>query len=51
MRYPWVALSICAVWIATLLVVSYQLANPTTIFVYATVTVLVIFLLGFTRGS
>ncbi len=51
MRYPWVALSICAVWVATLLVISFQTSSATTIFIYATFTVLVIFFLGFTRGG
>ncbi len=50
MRYPWVCFSICGVWIATLAIVSFKIVDPTTIYVYATVTVLTIFFLGFARN-
>jgi hypothetical protein len=50
MRYPWVCLSIAGVWIATLTVLSFNLVEPTTIFIYASVTVLILFFLGFARS-
>lgn len=50
MRYPWVCLSIGGVWLATLLVVSFRLVEPTLIYVYASITVVILFLLGFARN-
>ena len=50
MRYPWVCLSIIGVWVATLAVALANIVEPTTIYIYATVTVLTIFFLGFARG-
>ncbi len=50
MRYPWVCLSIAGVWIATVLVMFFRIVEPTTIFVYASVTALILFLLGFARN-
>ena len=50
MRYPWVCLSIAGVWLATLTVLSFYIVEPTTIFIYASVTVLILFFLGFARG-
>ncbi len=50
MRYPWVCLSIIGVWAATLTVLLANLVDPTLIYIYATVTVLILFFLGFARG-
>lgn len=50
MRYPWVCLAICGVWIATLSVVGFRIVEPTVIYIYASLTVIVIFLLGFARN-
>lgn len=49
MRYPWVCLSICGVWLATLIVASFNVVDFTIIYIYATVTAVVIFFLGFAR--
>ncbi|MDO8573155.1 MAG: hypothetical protein Q7R77_00185 [Candidatus Daviesbacteria bacterium] len=51
MRYPWVCLSIFGVWLATLIVMSFKLViDPTILYIYATVTVLMLFFLGFARN-
>ena len=50
MRYPWVCLSIAGVWIATLAVMFFNIVEPTTVFIYATVSVLTLFFLGFARN-
>ncbi len=50
MRYPWVCLAICGVWGATLAVLFFNIVQSTTIYIYASVTVLILFFLGFTRG-
>ncbi|MBI5045344.1 MAG: hypothetical protein HZC02_05470 [Candidatus Levybacteria bacterium] len=50
MRYPWVCLSICGVWIATLAVLLFNIVDPTIIYIYASVTVLILFFLGFARN-
>ena len=50
MRYPWVCLSIVGVWIATLIVVSFRIVEPTTIYIYTSITVIILFLLGFARS-
>lgn len=50
MRYPWVCLAICGVWLATLIVVSFRIVESTVIYIYASVTVIVLFLLGFARS-
>jgi len=50
MRYPWVAVSICGVWVATLSVLFFNVVEPTTIYLYASITVLILFFLGFARG-
>lgn len=49
-RYPWVFLSICGVWVATLAVLFVNIVEPTTIYIYASVTVLILFFLGFARN-
>jgi len=50
MRYPWVCLSICGVWAATLLVATFKAVDPTAIFMYASLTVLLLFYMGFARN-
>ncbi|CAN5124682.1 hypothetical protein BH11PAT1_BH11PAT1_1000 [soil metagenome] len=51
MRYPWVALTICGIWIATLAVsFSSTVVEPTLLYIYASVTVILLFFLGFTRS-
>ena len=50
MRYPWVCLSVSGVWVATLLVASFSIVEPTAIYIYATVTALLLFFLGFARS-
>jgi hypothetical protein len=50
MRYPWVCLSICGVWTATLLVAAFKIVEPTAIYIYASVTAAALFFLGFTRS-
>ena len=50
MRYPWVCLAICGVWMATLLVVGFRMVEPTIIYIYSSVTVIILFLLGFARS-
>lgn len=49
-RYPWVCASIAGVWLATLAVLFFNIVEPTTIYLYATATVLILFFLGFARG-
>lgn len=50
MRYPWVCLSMGAVWAACLAVIFFRIGDPTILYIYASVTVLILFLLGFWRG-
>ncbi|HVZ59014.1 MAG TPA: hypothetical protein VG935_04665 [Patescibacteria group bacterium] len=50
MRYPWVCLSIAAVWLATITVLFFNIVDPTIIYLYASITVLILFFLGFARG-
>gem|GEM_PF-1486944 len=50
MRYPWVCISIAGVWVATMAVLFVNIVEPTTIYIYATVTVLILFFLGFARS-
>ena len=50
MRYPWVCLSIVGVWIATLIVVSFRIVEPTRIYIYTSITVVTLFMLGFARN-
>jgi len=50
MRYPWVCLSICGVWTATLAVLFFNIVEPTIIYLYASITVLILFFLGFARN-
>ncbi|HLD01261.1 MAG TPA: hypothetical protein VJC10_00130 [Patescibacteria group bacterium] len=50
MRYPWVCLSILGVWLATIIVLFFNIVEPFTIYLYATVTVLILFFLGFARS-
>jgi len=49
-RYPWACLSIAGVWLATLAVIIANVAEPSLIYIYATITVLILFFLGFARG-
>lgn len=50
MRYPWVCLAICGVWLATLIVASFRAVDPTLIYIYASTTTALLFFLGFARG-
>ncbi len=50
MRYPWVCLSIAGVWMATLIVASFKIVEPTIIYVYSSITVIILFMLGFARN-
>ncbi|MBI4130530.1 hypothetical protein HY468_04390 [Candidatus Roizmanbacteria bacterium] len=50
MRYPWVCLSICGILLATVVMSSFEIVDATTIYIYATITVLILFLLGFARS-
>lgn len=49
-RYPYVCASIAGVWLATLAVLFFNIVEPTIIYIYASVTVLILFFLGFARG-
>ncbi len=44
MRYPWVCLSIVGVWIATVSVAGFKVVESTPIYIYASVTSMIIFL-------
>ena len=50
MRYPWVCLSISGVWAATLMVTGFKIVDPTVLYIYASITVLILFFLGFARN-
>ncbi|MBP6098382.1 MAG: hypothetical protein KA477_00195 [Candidatus Levybacteria bacterium] len=50
MRYPWVCLSIFGVYTAGVIIQSFDIVSSTTLYVYITITVLVMFMLGYARG-
>ena len=46
MRYPWVCLTICGIWLATIILISMGIVEVFRMYALASVTVLLLFILG-----